>query len=290
MICRAREGCQTSRDAVDRAPARGAPAPPVARRATLRYSPGVWQNRLAAAVRAVLSSPGPRRRRRSRETPEAPIRILGNVSTGATKDNDVSARDPRHPIPVRGQGYPSSDQPHRRIRSTNGRKAGLASRSGRAAGLALPGQLRDVAARHPARRRRRAALPDRGPERLRQGLAGVPLPLADQPDAGPHRRLQRPGRVRHRADAGRRRPAEPDGGAGGRGRPAGREPRSGSSRPGSVARAGRPTSTRATRSPTSSSGRPTAWPTPPACRSPSDPATPTTRSSCTAAWASARPT
>ena len=41
--------------------------------------------------------------------------------------------------------------------------------------------LRDTA----ARRRRRAALPDRGPQRLRQGLARDPLPLADQPDAGP---------------------------------------------------------------------------------------------------------
>ena len=66
--------------------------------------------------------------------------------------------------------------------------------------------------------------------------------------------------------------------------------RSGSSRPASVARAGRPTSTRATRSRTSSSARPTASPTRRACRSPSAPATPTTRSSCTAAWASARPT
>ena len=40
------------------------------------------------------------------------------------------------------------------------------------------------------------ALPDRRPQRLRQGLARDPLPLADLPDAGPHRRLQRPGRVR----------------------------------------------------------------------------------------------
>ena len=34
----------------------------------------------------------------------------------------------------------------------------------------------------------------------------VALPLADQPDAGPHRRLQRPGRVRHRLHPGPRAP------------------------------------------------------------------------------------
>ena len=72
-------------------------------------------------------------------------------------------------------------------------------------------------------------------------------------------------------------------------RPADRR-RSGSNPAGSAARAGRPTSTRATRSATSSSARPTAWPTPPACRSRSARATPTTRCSCTAASASARPT
>ena len=149
--------------------------------------------------------------------------------------------------------------------------------------------LRDT----PAGRCRRAALPDRRPERLRQGLARVPLPLADQPDAGPDRRLQRPGRVRHRAAAGgraatgRRRPTRAA--AAGR-RPAPSASRSGSSRPGSAARAARPSSTRATRSPTSSSARPTGSPTRPACPSPSAPATPTTRCSCTAGSASARPT
>ena len=60
--------------------------------------------------------------------------------------------------------------------------------------------------------------------------------------------------------------------------------------PGRGRRAARPTSTPATRSRTSSSARPTGSPTPPPCRSPSGPATRTTRCSCTAAWASARPT
>ena len=70
-----------------------------------------------------------------------------------------------------------------------------------------PGELRDVAARHAAHRRRRAAVPDRRPERLREGLARDPLPVADQPDAGPDRRLQRPGGVRRRAE--RRRTTRP---------------------------------------------------------------------------------
>lgn len=43
-----------------------------------------------------------------------------------------------------------------------------------------------------------------GPERVRQGLARDPLPVADQPDPRPHRRLQRPGRVRGRRRADRR--------------------------------------------------------------------------------------
>ena len=50
-------------------------------------------------------------------------------------------------------------------------------------------------------------LPDRGPQRVRQGLAGDPLPLADQPDPRAHRRLQRPGRVRRRRRSARPAPA-----------------------------------------------------------------------------------
>ena len=130
--------------------------------------------------------------------------------------------------------------------------------------------LRDTA----ARRRRRAALPDRRPERLRQGLARDPLPLADQPDARPRssatasrssssstrRRRRRRGRRRADARSPSRRPG-----------PAASSPGPASSRPGSAARAARPTSTRATRSRTSSSARPTASPTRRACRSPSGP-------------------
>ena len=193
-----------------------------------------------------------------------------------------------------GRRHHPRSSSYRRISSNDGREAGLARRPRRTPGHPLTGELRDVAARHRARRRRRPAVPDRRPERLRQGLARVPLPLPDQPDARPDRRLQRPGGLRRRDHPGGR----GGGGAGrradrrrGAGRPQRqRPPRSGSSPAGSGARAGPPTSTRATRSATSSSARPTAWPTPPACRSRSARATPTTRSSCTAASASARPT
>ncbi len=269
-----------------------------ARRVTQRYPWGVCQNRLAAAVRAVLSSPGPRRRRRTKGSPGSPTRILGNVVGRCHERKCKTRADPRLSIPNRGQRYPSSDRPQRRIPSTNGCEASLASRPGRAPGLALAGEFRDMAARHPAGGRRRAALPDRRAERLRQGLARVALSLADQPDPRPDRRLQRPGRVRHRHHARRSTPARPS-----LRRPATAtaramapaaarvlRPRSGSSRPASAARAGRPTSTRATRSRTSSSGRPTASRTRPACRSRSARGMPTTRSSCTAGWASARPT
>jgi hypothetical protein len=52
-------------------------------RATRRYSPGVSENRLAALIRAVLSSPGPRRRRRA-GAPRTRSGSSGNVNdTGA---------------------------------------------------------------------------------------------------------------------------------------------------------------------------------------------------------------
>ena len=105
-----------------------------------------------------------------------------------------SAVAPGHRIPI---DHPTT-QPQGHAAS-NGREASLASRPRRAPGLAVAGQLRDVAARHAARRRRRQPVPDRRPERVRQGLARDPLPLADLPDAGPDRRLQRPGRVRRSA-------------------------------------------------------------------------------------------
>ena len=297
MIGRAREGCQTSARAGSRV-RRHRVGPPGGADASTPIPPGSIAESPCGAPPGGAILSGPSAPETYAGTPEAPNRILGRRHrTGANGRPVRAARDPAA-VPVPWPTLPI-DRPfrHRRIPSTNGREASLARRPGRTSGLALPGQLRDVAARHPARRRRRAALPDRRPERLRQGLARVPLPLADQPDARPHRRLQRPGRVRRRADRRDRGRGPGDAAAASaRGRPPRTVPRaasasrSGSSRPASVARAGRPTSTRATPSPTSSSARPTGWPTRRACRSRSAPATPTTRSSCTAASASARPT
>ena len=251
--------------------------------------PGVSQNRLAAPLRAVLSSPGPRRRRRTRETPEARPGSSGTSSSGATGRLVSDARGPRpetQPWPTLPIIRPVTG----RIPSTNGRQTGLASRPRRAPGIALASQLRDVAARHAAGGRRRTALPDRRPERVRQGLARVPLPIADQPDARAHRRIQRPGRVRHRADAGL---TQRPGPRGGRPNPESRSPPAAG--PGRAdqgrwrgrddlhqpalhlcqlhRRVGEP-------------ARPRRQPV----RRGTARATPTTRSSCTAGWASARPT
>ena len=132
------------------------------------------------------------------------------------------------------------------------------------------------------------------PERLRQGLARDPLPLADQPDARPHRRLQRPGGVRRRPRAEGAAPpptAPAPTRSRRRRRPARRPSRSASSRPASAARAARPIIN--PRYTFAQLHRRLGQPPRPrraACRSPSARATPTTRSSCTAAWASARPT
>ena len=162
---------------------------------------------------AVLSSPGPRRR---------DVRGLGpSKRIPGTRSVVRPCRAPRSPV-VAVLRDPRS-VPRRPIRpstswigtpSIYGRQAGLARGPRRTAGFPVAGQLRDVAARHAADRRRRTALPDRGPERLREGLAGEPLPIADQPDARPDRRLQRPGRVRDRRGEPRRhtpaRTAPPD--------------------------------------------------------------------------------
>ena len=119
-----------------------------------------------------------------RGTPPARGRAPGSV----TSRRLPLVRGPQSALPI---ATPSSRTP-----SIDGREAGLARRPRRAAGLAVARQLRDLAARHAPRRGRRPALPHRRPQRLREGLARDPLPLADHPDAGPRRRLQRPGRVR----------------------------------------------------------------------------------------------
>ena len=229
------------------------------------------------------------------ESPKARPGSSGTSSAGAHERQVRDARGPPAPSPIRGQRYPSTDHhsagSHRRMDAKQVWRAALGELQVSLSPANFETWLRDTQLVDVDEQRFRIAVP----ERLRQGLARVALSLADQPDPRPDRRLQRPGRVRHRHRAG-----------GGAGRPSRRRParrrqrppaaarvrrrRSGSSRPGSAARAGRPTSTRATRSRTSSSGRPTGSPTRPACRSRSARAMPTTRSSCTAGWASARPT
>ena len=154
MIGRARSGCQTSRGRPDAAPE----AASAARRG--RYSRGVSQNRLATAVPAVLSSPSPRRRDARGSGPsDRRIRVLGATSRLAEDRSESSATlaSPSPALRLRDHSSPAqAGSP-----STNGRQAGLARRPRRAAGLPVAGQLRDVAARHAARRRRRPALPDR---------------------------------------------------------------------------------------------------------------------------------
>src|SRR4029078_11687151 len=82
---------------------------------------------------------------------------------------------------------------YREIDRTYGREAGVARGTRCAPGLAAARQLRDLTARHVPRRRRRPAVPDRRPERVRQGLARDPLPRPGPPDAPPPRRTQRTG-------------------------------------------------------------------------------------------------
>src|SRR6476646_3047167 len=115
------------------------------------------------------------------------------------------ASDPWPTLPIHG---PHLHRSHR----TNGREAGLASGTRRVAGIALARELRDLAPRYPAGGRGRPALQDQRPQRVRQGLARDPLPLADQPDPRAHRRLQRPGGVRRGRITGRPPPAAGEGG------------------------------------------------------------------------------
>ena len=195
---------------------------------------------------AILS--GPSAPGRSRETSSGLGRGPGARRPVSSESAVERARGPRlTPTTPVVNAIASTANRYAGSHRTNGREAGLASRPGRTPGLPVAGQLRDVAARHAARRRRRAAVPDRGPEWLREGLARDPLPIADQPDAGPDRRLQRPGRV-HRRRRRAAATAEAEERRGRRGRPRGRRraaasraSTSGSSRPGSAARAARPT-------------------------------------------------
>src|SRR4051794_20440298 len=94
------------------------------------YPRGVCAKRLATPSWPVLSSAGPRRRRRSRETPAASWR--GAAAVVRPRRMDVERPPPRH-APRRGTlaaATSSTVYPERRSYRTNGREAGLASRPG----------------------------------------------------------------------------------------------------------------------------------------------------------------
>jgi hypothetical protein len=210
MIGPPSKGCQT-RSRARRGRARGRGGGPGGRRAAVRRAqlailPGGIAESPCEAPGAVLSfgTPGPF---------DGPSR---SPDRGASEHRPAPQPATFEPIPgvrrttLATSGRPSIAAHPREPSSTNGCEAGLASRARRAPGIALPGELRDVAARHDAHRCRRQPLPDRGPQRLRQGLAGEPLSTVDLPDPRPNRGLQRPGRVRGRDlarfdDRGRRR-------------------------------------------------------------------------------------
>ena len=277
----------------------GADATPARPRGGPRVGPrtdtpwGYARNRLATAtarcypLRALGAGDVRGRRQRPLEEAQAAssgLRQMSSATSGRPRTRDQTVADATYQ-PVTERRVPSNEW----TRSRSGARPSASSRCP----CRRPTTRRGCGT--PSSSTSTTAVPDRGPQRLREGLARDPLPVADHPDAGPDRRLQRPGRVhgqRRQRRGGRARDAT-DGAE----RPARRAPAiaspsstSGSSRPGSVARAARPTSTRATRSRTSSSARPTGSPTPPACRWRSAPGTPTTRSSSTAGSASARPT
>jgi hypothetical protein len=95
------------------------------------YPWGVCGNRLATASGAVLSSPGPRRRRRTRETPAGLMEgAQAAVVRPRPMDVDRMVRHPRTHPRDRGRRISSTVNPVRRSYRTNGRQAGLASRPG----------------------------------------------------------------------------------------------------------------------------------------------------------------
>ena len=291
MICRARERCQTSVGSVPATHAASGSDVGL-RRATHRYSPGVSR----IALRRHSGRCYPLRALGAgdvRGSPRSPTRILGKRRRAVPPAGFVSdARGPwpRYPVLANAtHSRPAQAGSHRRMDAKQVWRAALGELQVSLSPANFETWLRDTQLVDVDDQRFRIAVPNgfakdwlesRYRSLISQTLArivgySVQVEFVIGAAAGAAGRGG-PRRRRGAATPGRRRPPVAS--------------RSGSSRPGSAARAGRPTSTRATPSPTSSSGRRTGWPTPPACRSRSARATPTTRSSCTAAWASARPT
>ena len=99
--------------------------------------------RSGGAILTGPSAPG-----RSRVQPRYLVRVPGATSGGAGAPFRET-RDPGPPSPATRRRHPSSTAISRINHRPNGCQAGLARRARRAAGLAVPGQLRDVAAGHP---------------------------------------------------------------------------------------------------------------------------------------------
>ena len=230
------------------------PSRTITRAPSLRYSPGVSRNSVQIALqqRDGRCYPSAAQRRR-----DASLGSLRKLRTSPSSDPEHGPPDvpgdrgTGSPDPgVLGRPYPSRPPQLTGINLSHGHSTSLARRTRRAPGGPLAGQLRDVAARHDARRCRGQPVPDRRPEWLRQGLARDALPAAHLADAGPDRGLQHGRGVRDGAHPGGRRTGRrvrPGTGTDGTGpracRDRRRRPRRcASSRPGSAARAARPTS------------------------------------------------
>ena len=282
---------RTSSEGVSNEPkGRWRPAPPPAM--SHGYPLGVCANRLATPSGPVLSSPGPRRRRRSRETPAGLTEVAQAADIRPRRmDVDRDGPPPSHPGTL-GQRYLSivvipNEGPIERMDAKQVWRAALGELQVSLSPANYETWLRDTQLVDVDEQRFRIAVPNgfakdwletRYRSLISQTLARivgysvqVEFLVGPTPTNG----------IGRTATTARRRSTP---------RPGRAPSRCGSSRRASVVTAGRPTSTRATRSRTSSSGRPTGWPTRPACPSPSDRATPTTRSSCMAASGLARPT
>ena len=94
------------------------------------YSRGVCAICLATRSWPVLSSAGPRRRRRSRETPAASWRGAGSGRPASSDGRRSDAPPPRATTGILAAATSSTVNPERRSYRTNGRQAGLASRPG----------------------------------------------------------------------------------------------------------------------------------------------------------------
>ena len=199
IICTGRSECQTASGS--RSSAQGPPCRPrldTPREYTIRYPPEPCPGRWAGAILrrpAAPDNPGHWLRRTVRAVGPRPEEKPGTAGDSRRRKADPGHRCPSRiwlSIQVSFRIKPASMDAKQVWRAALGELQVSLSPAN------FETWLRDTG----ARRRRRQPVQDRRAQRLRQGLAGDALPLADLPDAGPHRGLQRPGRVH--GPAGRR--------------------------------------------------------------------------------------